>query len=114
MVGVDAGSYVAGMSKLAMIIRSTAQPGKRDELYELYQQHLAPRAEANDAQEVVVWCADQQDPDVFVLFEIYRDAEALGANAGAEWFAEYMQSAMPLLAGEPQVTMAAPMWSSGV
>lgn len=102
------------MSKLAMVIRSTAQPGKRDELFELYQRHLAPRAEANDAQEVVVWCADQQDPDVFVLFELYRDAEALGANAGADWFAAYMQEAMPLLAGEPQVTMAAPRWTTGI
>lgn len=108
------GSYGPGMTRLAMIIRSTAQPGKRDELYELYQQHLAPRAEANEAQEVVVWCADQQDPDVFVLFELYRDAEALGVNAGAEWFAEYMQAAMPLLAGEPQVTMASPRWSTGI
>lgn len=97
-----------------MVIRSTAQPGKRDALYELYLDHLAPRAAANDAQEVVVWCADQQDPDVFVLFELYRDAEALGANAGADWFTEYMQAAMPLLAGEPQVTMATPMWSTGV
>ena len=70
--------------------------------------------EANDAQEVVVWCADQQDPDRFILFEIYRDAEALGANAGADWFAAYMQAAMPLLAGEPEVTMATPMWSTGV
>ena len=97
-----------------MVIRSTAQPGKRDELFALYREHLAPRAQANDAQEVVVWCADQQDPDVFVLFELYRDAEALGANAGADWFAAYMQAAMPLLAGEPQVTMATPMWSTGV
>lgn len=102
------------MTRLAMIIKSTAQPGKRDELFALYREQLAPRAEANDAQEVVVWCADQQDPDVFILFELYRDAEAMGANAGADWFASYMQAAMPLLANEPQVTMATPMWSTGV
>lgn len=97
-----------------MVIRSTARPGKRDELFSLYQEHLAPRAEANEAQEVVVWCADQHDPDSFVLFELYRDAEALGANARADWFEAYMAAAMPLLAGEPQVTMATPMWSTGV
>ena len=49
-----------------------------------------------------------------MLFEVYRDAEALGANAGADWFAAYMQAAMPLLAGEPQVTMATPLWSTGI
>jgi quinol monooxygenase YgiN len=97
-----------------MIIKSTAASGKRDELYQLYLDHLAPRAEANEDQEVVVWCADQQDPNSFVLFEIYGDAEALGANAGAEWFAAYMAEAMPLLAGEPEVVMAEPRWSTGL
>lgn len=102
------------MGKVAMIITSTAAPGKREELYDLYAEHLAPRAEANDGQEVVVWCADQQDPDRFHLFEIYRDEAALGANAQAEWFAEYLQAAMPLLAGEPTVAMAEPRWSTGL
>lgn len=97
-----------------MVITSVAAPGKRDELFDLYREHLAPRAETNDAQEVVVWCADQQDPDRFVLFEIYRDGAALGANAGADWFAAYMQQAMPLLAAEPTVVMASPLWSTGV
>ena len=102
------------MTKIAMIVKSKAAPGKRDDLYELYREHLAPRAEANEAQEVVVWCADQQDDDAFALFEIYRDADALGANASAEWFADYLQAAMPLLAGEPEVTMAEPRWSTGL
>ena len=102
------------MGEVAMIITSTAAPGKREELYELYREHLAPRAEANEAQEVVVWCADQQDPDRFHLFEIYRDEAALGANAQADWFAEYLQAAMPLLAGEPTVAMAEPRWSTGL
>ncbi len=101
-------------NKVAIVVKSTAAPGKRDELFELYRNHLAPRAEANEDQEVVVWCADQQNPDVFVLFEIYRNAEALGANAGADWFAAYMAEAMPLLAGEPEVLMAEPRWSTGL
>ncbi len=97
-----------------MIIKTTAAPGKRDELFRLYQEHLAPRAEANEGQEVVVWCADQQNPDVFVLFEIYRDADTLGANAGADWFASYMAEAMPLIAAEPEIIMAQPRWSTGL
>lgn len=97
-----------------MVIRSTAVPGKRDELFELYRAHLAPRAEANERQQFVMWCADQHDPDGFVLFEVYRDAEALGANAGADWFASYMERALPLLATEPIVTMLEPKWSKGL
>ena len=102
------------MGDLAMIIKTKAQPGKRDELFELYNQMLVPRAEENDAQEVVVWSADQHDPDTFYLFEIYSDGEAMGANAAAPWFAEYMAQAGPLLAGEPEVGMATPRWSKGI
>ncbi|MEM9606391.1 MAG: hypothetical protein AAGA99_03145 [Actinomycetota bacterium] len=102
------------MSRIAMIVMSTAAAGKRDELYDLYMEQLAPRAEANEAQEVVVWCADNQDEDRFALFEVYANAEAMGQNAQSTWFAEYLQDAMPLLAGEPTVIMAESRWSTGL
>ena len=102
------------MGEVAMVVKSKAQPDKRDEVYELYRRLLAPRAEANDGQEVVVWCADQHDPDAFYLFEIYRDAETMGANAQAPWFGEYMSAVAPLLAGEPEVSMGTPLWSKGL
>jgi len=102
------------VSRLAMIITSRSQPGKRDELFQLYREHLAPRAEENASQEVVVWAADQHDPDTFHLFEVYSDAAAMGENATADWFGAYMQAAGPLLAGEPRVVMAAPLWSKGL
>ncbi len=102
------------MGSLALVIRSTAQPGKRDEIYTAYQDLMAPRAVENEAQEVVVWCDDVADPDRFTLFEIYRDQEAFGANAQAPWFADYMARVGPLLAGEPEVTMATPQWSTGL
>lgn len=102
------------MGDLAMFISSKAKPGKREEVFELYQEVLAPRALDNERQEVVVWAADQQDPDAFHLFEIYADGEALGANAQSGWFADYMAKVAPLLAGEPVVAMASPMWSKGL
>ncbi len=102
------------MGSLALVIRSVAQPGKRQEVYDAYREVMAPRAEANDSQEVVVWCNDIADPDRFILFEIYRDQEAFGANAQAPWFAEYMGRVGPLLAGEPEVTMATPEWGTGL
>ena len=102
------------MEKLAMFISSRARPGKRDELYALYREHLAPRAEANPAQETVVWCADNDDEDAFMLFEVYNDPAAPGENAGADWFAEYMAAAAQLMAGEPKVAMATPRWWKGL
>lgn len=102
------------MGELAMIIKTRTQPGKRAEVQKLYQELLVPRAVENDAQEIVVWCDDQHDPDTFTLFEIYRDGAAFGANARSDWFADYMARVGPLLAGEPEVTMATPGWSKGI
>jgi quinol monooxygenase YgiN len=102
------------MGNLAILVKSRAKEGKRDEIRALYESLMAPRAEENDSQEVVVWCADQHDPDSFYLFEIYTDAAAMGANAQAGWFADYMAKVGPLLAGEPEVAMATPVWSKGV
>lgn len=102
------------MGNLAMFIKSKAKAGKRDQIRELYEELMAPRAEENDSQEVVVWCIDQHDPDAFYLFEIYTDAAAMGDNAQAGWFADYMAKVGPLLAGEPEVAMATPTWSKCV
>lgn len=97
------------MGNLAIIVKSRAKEGKRDEIRALYEELMGPRAEENDAQEVVVWCADQHDPDAFYLFEIYTDAAAMSVNAQAEWFADYMAKVGPLLAGEPEVAMGTPL-----
>ena len=102
------------MAKLALIIESRTQPGRRSDVFDLYSQHMAPRAVENEAQEVVVWCDDATDPDVFYLFEIYRDRESFGANAQAPWFADYMAAAGPLLAAEPRVLMSSPAWATGL
>jgi len=102
------------MGELAMVIKTKAQPGMRERLFDLYREILVPRAEENDAQRVVVWSADQNDADTFYLFEVYADASAMGANASAPWFAEYMAKAAPLLATEPDVAMATPMWTKGI
>jgi quinol monooxygenase YgiN len=103
----------AAMAKLAMLVTTRTKPGKRDEVRRLYEQRLVPRAEENDAQEVVVWCADHADPDVFHLFEIYRDSEAAQASSQAPWFWEYLTEVGPLLEGQPEVRTAEPTWAKG-
>ena len=95
------------MSKLAMVIRTKTQPGKRDDVRALYESHLAPLAEANEAQQLVVWCDDDGDPDTFFLFEIYGDRAALEANAGSPAFGEYMAW------GRPAGALAGPLLAPG-
>ena len=100
--------------QVAIIVTTKTRPGKRDDVRRLYEELLAPRAVENDSQQVVVWCDDQQDDDTFHMFELYRDMAAMGTNAQAPWFAEYMARVGPLLAGEPSVAMLTPRWSTGV
>ncbi len=103
------------MDKLALFVKTRTQPGQRDQLRAMFQKHLAPRAEANRAQEVVIWCDDEHDLNVFYLFEVYSDRKAFEENSQAAsqagWFAEYMKEAMPLLAGQPEVIFATPRWA---
>lgn len=66
---------------------------------------------ANAAQPIVVWCADNADPDSFFIWEIYADPAAMDANGRAPWFGQYLGEVSPLLEGQPEVTTATPMWS---
>lgn len=102
------------MPKLALIIKTRTQPGKRDEVRQLYEKMLAPRALENAAQEFVAMNYDANDADVFYLYEIYASQEAFQASSQAPWFWEYMGAAGPLLDGQPEVMMATPMWAKGI
>jgi quinol monooxygenase YgiN len=102
------------MAKLALIIKGKALPGKRDEIRQLFEEHLGARAQENKAQEIVVWAADDNDPDTFHLFEIYKDRNAFQANADAPWFKEYMAKVSPLIDGRPEFSMSTPAWSKGI
>ena len=99
---------------LLLAIRGRTKTGKRDELFALFEKHLAPRAEKNREQRLVVWAADADDGDAFSLIEIYDNASAAATNANAAWFAEYMAASSPLLDGRPSMTTGTPRWVKGV
>lgn len=92
------------------MVRGRAQPGKREEVRQLFETHLAPHATANSSQPIVVWCADNGDPDTFYLWEVYSDPAAMEANGRAPWFGQYVAAVGPLLSGQPDVITATPMW----
>lgn len=102
------------MTSLVLEITGRAKPGKRDDVLRLFETHLAPRAEANEAQVLVAWAADEADGDRFVLFEIYRNRAAAAANGKQPWFAAYLAEVGPLLDGPPAMTSAVLRWSKGV
>ena len=98
------------MAKLTVIVKGKTQPGKRDEVRRLFEEHLAPRAASNTSQAIVVWSADNAEPDTFYLYEVYADAAAMQANTRTAWFGQYLAAVGPLLAGQPEVVTATPLW----
>jgi quinol monooxygenase YgiN len=102
------------MSKLALIVRTKTHPGKRDNVYRLFEKHLAARVHGTAALEVFVWCADEQDADTFYIFEIYGDRTVQQANAQDPAYLAYLQEAQPHLAHPPEVMTATPAWAKGV
>ena len=91
------------MAKVALFIKSKTKPGKRDDVRRLWEKHLKGRAEANPAQETYYFCYDNDDPDTFLLFEVYNDPAVMAENAQAEWFASYMEDVGPMMEGYPVV-----------
>lgn len=102
------------MQRVMMVISGRAAPGRREDLYGLFLEHLAPRADVEPAQPLVVWAANDADADGFTLVEIYNDPATLQRNAEADWFWAYMAAAGPLMASEPTVTTCSPMWVKGI
>jgi quinol monooxygenase YgiN len=80
----------------------------------LFESHLAPRAEHNEGQQLIVWAADDGDEDASVLFEVYRDRAATDASGQADRFSTYVAEATPLLARPPAMMTAVPRWTKGV
>lgn len=98
------------MAELVLFLTVKTKPGKRDELKALWERHLKQRAAENPAQSHYVYAFDAQDENVIRIMEVYETQAALEENAQQGWFAAYMQEAMPLLDGEPEVHRAAPQW----
>jgi quinol monooxygenase YgiN len=101
------------MSKFVLFIKTKTKPGQRDEVHTLWEKFLRDRAAANAAQEIYCFSYDESDPDVFYLFEVYKDRASFEANGRSPWFAEYMGAVGPMLAGPPEVGFAKPIWAKG-
>ena len=102
------------MSKVVLFIKTRCKPGKRDEVFALWEKHLKPRLMENDFQENYAYCYDNFDPNVFYLFEVYSSQEDFDNNSKKPFFGEYMQEAGPLLDGEPDFGMASPVFTKGL
>ncbi len=101
------------MSSFALIIKHKTQPGKRDEVRQVWEKHMAPAISANPGHTAYFYCFDDTDPDVIYAFQQYASVEASQAFLETESYAAYLQQVESLLSGPPQVISLTPMWSKG-
>ncbi len=97
-------------SELALFLTIKTQPGQRDALVALWDEHLKTRAAENDDHVSYVFALDMNDPDTVRITEVYATQAAFETNTQAPWFGAYMAEAGQLLAGEPDFAMASPHW----
>jgi quinol monooxygenase YgiN len=101
------------VSKVALFIKHRALPGKREEVQHIWEKHLQPRIAANPAHEAYFYCYDDADPDMICVFQQYTNPAASQEFLKAPWYAEYVDEVSPLLAGEPEIRAATPVWVKG-
>jgi quinol monooxygenase YgiN len=102
------------LNKIALVLTVRTQPGRRAEFESAWERHLRDRAARNDAQQLYLFCRDQNDDDTLRLVEVYSDPDEMTRNASAPWFADYMAEVGPLLAGPPEMVVAEPVWTKGL
>jgi quinol monooxygenase YgiN len=101
------------MSQIALFIKHTTLPGKRDEVQMVWEKHMAPAIAANPGHSAYFYCFDNSDADSICAFQLYASAEASRAFLKTDSYATYLKEVEPLLSGPPQVTVLTPMWSKG-
>lgn len=101
------------MSKVALVAKMTAAPGKRDELVEAFTSFY-DAVEAEEGTEVYALHVDAGDEDVVWFYELYRDMDALTAHGTSEAMQAMGPRLGPLLAGSPELTFLTPVRAKGL
>jgi len=98
------------MNKLALFVTAKARPGQRDELRRLWEEHIKPHNESNQAQEYCCYSFAAEDENTICMFELFSDPAVVKASMESDWFTAYMAKASPLMAAPPEVITAVPVW----
>ena len=102
------------MSKVALFINHKSMPGKRDEVRRVWERHMQPRIAQNKAHEAYLYCYNDNDPDSICVYQQYSDHKSSQAFLKTPSYADYLKEVEPLLAGDPEITAATPVWVKGV
>jgi len=99
------------MAKLATFIKVKTQPGKREQVKQIWEKIVKPRVEGAESVEHSFFCYAIEDEDTICLFEFITDPSEFEAVTKSDWFLDYMKQLKPLLAAPPERIMTTPVWA---
>ena len=101
------------MTKVALVAKMTAAPGKRDELVEAFGA-LFDAVAGEDGTEVYALHLDAGDEDVVWFYELYRDMESLTAHGTSDAMKAMGAAFGSLLGGAPELSFLTPVRAKGL
>jgi quinol monooxygenase YgiN len=102
------------MTKVGVIAKITAAEGRRDEVAEGLKK-MIPTVEGEEGTELYILHEDTGSEDVLWMYELYRDAEALGTHSSSPAMAELMGAlGGDLMGAPPELIVLHPVTAKGV
>ena len=101
------------MSKVALFVKLTAQPGRREDLAAALGEMFGA-VEQEAGTEVYAMHAAVEDPDVLWFYEVYTDAEAAAAHGGSDTMKSVGAQLQALLGAPPEIVMTTPVRATGI
>ena len=95
----------------AVFLTHRTLPGRRGEVRDVWQQHMAPAIAANPDHVSYYYCFDPDDEDVIRVFQLYRSAAAASEFLRHPNYLAYLAAVEPLLDGPSEVRRATPQWT---
>ena len=101
------------MSKIAVIAKLSAAPGKRDELVSVLQELVNGVASEDGTLAYALHTSNADDSTVF-FYELYTDQAALDAHSKSPTMAAVGPKLAGLLGGMPELTQLTPVGGKGL
>jgi len=101
------------MTKVALVAKMTAAPGKRDELVDAFGR-LYEAVAGEEGTEVYALHLDAADAGVVWFYELYRDMDSLAAHGTSEAMQAIGPQLSSLMAGRPELTFLTPVRAKGL
>ena len=101
------------MSKVALLAKLPVQPGKRDDFIAAFSS-MFPVADAEPGTLAYVLHTDDNDENLFWVYELYRDQAALDEHGRSDGMKAAIEAFGPMLGGRPELIRITPVQGVGV